>query len=102
MALTSKNNLKQWFKTALKPTQNQFWNWLDSYWHKSENIPAENIAGLQDLLDEKQDVEGVDKLENLHYFKSRALAKLSLGQGKFFRYEIANYENQIEGAIGLT
>ncbi|MDI1257334.1 MAG: hypothetical protein PSV16_14665 [Flavobacterium sp.] len=32
--------VKNWFKTSLKPTKLQFWTTWDSFWHKSENIPA--------------------------------------------------------------
>lgn len=55
MAITSLNTLKNWFKTGLKPTQSQFWAWLDSFWHKEEDIPAAKIEGLQELLDSKID-----------------------------------------------
>jgi hypothetical protein len=57
MAIVSKNNIKKWFKTNLHPTQLQFWDWIDSYWHKSEPIPVDKINGLQDLLGEKTDSE---------------------------------------------
>lgn len=50
MALVTRNNLKNWFVTAAKPTQEQFWAWLDSYWHKDESIPTSKIAGLDDLF----------------------------------------------------
>lgn len=38
MAVQAKNILKTWFETADKPTQQQFWDWLDSYYHKLEPI----------------------------------------------------------------
>ncbi|WP_329804635.1 hypothetical protein [Flavobacterium facile] len=47
---TSKNTLKNWFKTGMFPTQSQFWAWLDSYHHKDENIPVAKIEGLNELL----------------------------------------------------
>lgn len=46
---TDKNTLKGWFKNLLKPTQEQFWAWMDSYWHKDEKIPASKISGLENL-----------------------------------------------------
>ena len=54
---TDKNTLKSWFKTGLKPTQEQFWAWQESYWHKGENIPTEKILGLSEVLANKADVE---------------------------------------------
>lgn len=47
---TDKNILKGWFKNLLKPTQEQFWAWMDSYWHKDEKIPAKMIDGLENLV----------------------------------------------------
>ncbi|MGQ1928355.1 hypothetical protein ACQ1Q1_00935 [Ornithobacterium rhinotracheale] len=64
MAKTDLNSIKQWFKNGLKPTQEQFWAWLDSYWHKDDKIPAENIQGLNEML------SGIDlssKVENADF-----------------------------------
>ena len=63
----SRNQLKQWFKKFAYPTESQFWDWMDSYWHKDDNIPASQIDGLQqvvngvtdgigDVLNQKQDI----------------------------------------------
>jgi hypothetical protein len=30
----------------MRPTQEQFWAWIHSFWHKSEKIPAADVAGL--------------------------------------------------------
>jgi len=57
MAIVNRTDIKKWFKTNLYPTQLQFWDWIDSFWHKSEQIPLEKINGLQDVLFEKTDVE---------------------------------------------
>ncbi len=48
--MTAKETLKQWFSNLKKPTQAHFWAWLDSFWHKSEKIPMQNIDGLDDAL----------------------------------------------------
>ena len=61
MAQTAINIIKNWFKTGLKPTQDQFWNWMDSYWHKDEEIPQDKIKGLSESLEAKADA---DQLEN--------------------------------------
>lgn len=50
MAIQPINTLKSWFLTALKPTQQQFHDWLDSYWHKSETITTDKIDGLDAVL----------------------------------------------------
>lgn len=51
--MADKNTLKNWFKTGLKPTQIQFWAWIDSYWHKEEPIPQSAVQNLQSTLNAK-------------------------------------------------
>lgn len=57
MAIININNLKQYFLTGLKPTQQQFWNLIDSLRHKNDLVPAAEVDGLQSLLDQKLDGE---------------------------------------------
>ena len=57
--MTTIETLKQWFSNLKKPTQEQFWEWLDSFWHKSEKIPMANVEGLDKL------VEGTASAEQL-------------------------------------
>ncbi len=59
--IVSRSTLKNWFKTGLKPTEPQFWNWLDSFWHKGDEIPAQSIKNLQNLLDQKEDLQAAPK-----------------------------------------
>ncbi|SFW12960.1 hypothetical protein [Chitinophaga sancti] len=63
MAIRERNKLKGWFQTGAYPTQDQFWDWLDSFMHKSEDtIGIENITGLRALLDNKTDFEAFNAL----------------------------------------
>ena len=57
MAKTAINTIKNWFKTGLKPTQDQFWNWMDSFWHKDELIPQDKIQDLSTTLSGKADAD---------------------------------------------
>ena len=58
--MTAIETLKQWFSNLKKPTQEQFWAWLDSFWHKSEKIPMASVEGLDKL------VEGTASAEQLN------------------------------------
>jgi len=62
MAKQSLNTIKNWFKTGLKPSQTQFWDVWDSFWHKDQAIPAESIEGLDAILTGKASTEYVDNL----------------------------------------
>ena len=53
MAITSREQLKAWFRKGLKPLESQFAAWLDSYWHKSDSIPMSSIDGLNDALNDR-------------------------------------------------
>ena len=50
MATTPISTLKNWFVTGAKPTQLQFWGWLDSYRHRDDKIPVADVEGLNDLF----------------------------------------------------
>ncbi len=51
--ITDRNTINNWFKTGLKPNQQQFWSTWASFWHKSDTLPIGSIKGLGDLLDGK-------------------------------------------------
>lgn len=56
-----RNTVKKWYLTFFKPTQSQFYFWMDSIWFKDEKIPANNIEGLPSLLNAKADSEMVNQ-----------------------------------------
>lgn len=62
--ITDLNQLKNWFKTGLKPTQAQFWAWMESYWHKDEEIPQDKIKGLSESLENKAETSAVEAKAN--------------------------------------
>ncbi|MDQ8012053.1 MAG: hypothetical protein REI96_06375 [Flavobacterium nitrogenifigens] len=54
------NTILNWFKTGLKPTQDQFWSsWL-SFWHKDEQIPQSSINNLTTVLNAKAEKSQFD------------------------------------------
>jgi len=50
MAIQNINTLKGWFKRGFKPLQQQFYDWMDSYWHKDEQLPISSVNGLEAIL----------------------------------------------------
>jgi len=50
MAQATIQQIKEWFRTHKFPTQQQFWDTWDSFWHKDEKIPAGQIDGLQQIF----------------------------------------------------
>ena len=49
--MTPKKTLKKWFSNFMKPVQEHFAEWIDSYWHKSEQIPMSKIDGLSTAIE---------------------------------------------------
>ena len=49
--MTPKKTLKKWFSNLMKPAQEHFAAWIDSFWHKSEQIPMSNIEGLSRAIE---------------------------------------------------
>ncbi|WP_166921984.1 hypothetical protein [Flavobacterium poyangense] len=51
MAIQTLQTIKSWFKTGLKPKQQEFWDTWDSFRHKHEKVPAKDIEGIDELLE---------------------------------------------------
>lgn len=62
MALQNINTLKSWFKRGFKPLQQQFYDWMDSYWHKDEKIPMSGVLGLESILNTLPSQETINAL----------------------------------------
>ncbi len=63
MAKTALDTLKSWFETGDRPTQTQFWNWLDSFVHKDDTIAQSQITGLSTSLSTLAPQAAVDALK---------------------------------------
>lgn len=60
MPIQERNKLKSWFETGDYPTQQQFWDLIDSFIHKQEDpIDIDTINGLRSLLNNKADYEAL-------------------------------------------
>ena len=68
MPIVNTNIIKEWFRTLKKPTEDQFWAWLDSFRHKWEKVPLDDVEGLPSALQKKADlVDGVVPEEQLPF-----------------------------------
>ena len=92
MATTEKNTVKNWFKTGLKPTQSQFWAWMDSWWHKDEKIPLKAIDDIEDILNAKAEASVVSN----HLNDPNAHAEL------FESFELKSEKGQADGYAPLN
>ncbi len=64
MSIVKRKSLKLWFEKASYPKQENFYDWIDSFWHKEEDtIPLHVIGGLADLLNNKYALAAGTELE---------------------------------------
>ncbi|WP_343586159.1 hypothetical protein [Flavobacterium sp.] len=64
MAIQALNTIKKWFQTGLKPSQNQFWDTWDSFRHKLEKVPLEDVEELESKLNTKAEKTELDEHKN--------------------------------------
>lgn len=96
MAITALSTIKSWFLTGLKPTQGQFHNTWDSFWHKLESIPIESVDGLEETIDNLEQSSGpveISLTENGEYV---------IPAGKLLEYLIVKSIDNQNVTIGTT
>ena len=64
MAIRSIAQLKAWFKRGKYPTEAQFADWIDSFFHKEEDkVPILSVEGLSEQLNSKYDAAQAQELQ---------------------------------------
>lgn len=65
--MKTKQELKQYFENGDIPKQEEFWEWQESYWHKDENIPQDNIQELKETLNTKLNAPDSNLLSGFYF-----------------------------------
>ena len=66
----SLSQIKSWFKKGLYPTESQFSNTWDSFWHKDDKLSLNSIEGLIEVLNKKANSALLDaKADKEHLHK---------------------------------
>ena len=96
MSTQRKSVLKNWFRKGLIPTQAQFADVFDSFFHKSEDqIPLSSVAGLSARLESErtvlQDYLNVRLRETMDNIDSRVNAPI----------ENSEMDNVLEGDVAV-
>lgn len=101
----TKEELKQFFENGDKPTQEQFWDWQDSYWHKEDAediIPANrlDLSTKADLVNGKVPVEQLPSfVDDILEFESLELFPTQGETGKLFLAKNSNKVYRWSGSV---
>jgi len=101
----TKEELKQFFENGDKPTQEQFWDWQDSYWHKEDAediIPANRVdlSTKADLVNGKVPVEQLPSfVDDILEFESLELFPTQGEEGKLFLAKNSNKVYRWSGSV---
>ena len=63
----SLSQIKSWFKKGMYPTESQFANTFDSFWHKDDTLPLSAIQNLMQVLNDKASVSTLDSKADLNH-----------------------------------
>ena len=67
MSIRSIIQLKAWFRKGKYPTEEQFSDWIDSFFHKEEDmIPMSQVDQLTEQLNNKYSATLGEELERQH------------------------------------
>ena len=107
---TAKEILKGWFSNFKKPTQNQFWAWIESYWHKDEKIPIDSVEGLKSALENTANADMINNhLTDTQAHKALFDKKVNKEDGKGLssndytdEEKARNAENEKWRAVGMS
>lgn len=69
--MANKETIKYCFRNGAKPTEKQFWAWIDSVFHKDDKIPIESVEGMDKALESKADADLLDNKADLDNGKLR-------------------------------
>ncbi|WP_415327937.1 leucine-rich repeat domain-containing protein [Chryseobacterium sp. MMS23-Vi53] len=48
--MKTRQELKPYFKNGEKPTQDEFWEWMDSYWHMEDKISLDSVESIEKIV----------------------------------------------------
>ena len=58
------SQIKSWFKKGMYPTESQFANAFDSFWHKDDTLPLSAIQNLAQVLNDKASIQSLETKAN--------------------------------------
>jgi hypothetical protein len=100
MAIKSVNDLKSFFETGDKPTQQQFWDWLESFFHKQEGIAISDVTNLQNTLNSKAEGSAINALTPI--LLDEGQSSIEIPAGKYINDIVVIAPTAIYITVGTT
>ncbi len=101
MAVIDKNTIVAWFVRQAKPLADQFATWIDSYWHKLDEIPMSSIFGLNALLADKADKSDIAAINTALDSKASKEALAAVSDGVIKQDAVDTYNDTTGGKTSL-
>ena len=109
----SLSQIKSWFKKGMYPTESQFANTFDSFWHKDDTLPLSAIQNLMQILNDKaftNHTHQLNDITDLSYFEqdiSNQLANKANAEHEHQQYltdhqDISGKQDKIDEALLTT
>lgn len=97
--IKEREELRPRFANGRKPPQEDFWNWLESYWHKHDDIDAAKVKATIDgrkvdiltLMGDNETTRGVSQMQKLLRLSTQTGGDIDLSR-------IVNIELNLEWA----
>ncbi|MCA0234961.1 MAG: hypothetical protein LCH81_01110 [Bacteroidetes bacterium] len=102
MAKQAINTIKGWFQTGDKPTQSQFWDWLDSFVHKDDTIEINNVNGLDDALSGFASQESVQAITPILLSGTASSRSVTIPAGTFLDVIRIKSTSAMTFSVGLS
>lgn len=96
MPIQSLNTIKSWFETGDKPTQGQFWDAFDSFFHKNDSIPQSQVVGLETALSGLATVESVAALKAITLVTGLSAVSINIPAGTIL------HKIRVKSSAGFT
>ena len=96
----SLSQIKSWFKKGMYPTESQFANTFDSFWHKDDTLPLSVIQNLMQILNGKAPASHTHTLSDITELSRLSVYIETDGQDEAYMSD-PYYVNQIVSKYGF-
>lgn len=98
----SLSQIKSWFKKGMYPTESQFANTFDSFWHKDDTLPLSAIQNLMQILNDKaaaKHTHTLSDISDLSVLEQDISHQLASKASLTHRHDVSDIDN-LDASVG--